>query len=198
MPSRRARGWIDRCSHRSASEREPGAPISLAFDRQVGVDRLDLGCRHAVRKWFSAFRASAISPTDIEHDLVVIPGIIKRRDIDLSPPVGEWPLFAHSGRLESTYTDLSIRLPAMILSYWSLYHLLPNPSLLSRLAATICKESGPARITQVIAQLGNYPVTMNLNCRTAPEKRTRILTKIASAAGTWMRILNKTGPQHTL
>jgi hypothetical protein len=29
------------------------------------------------------------SPTDIEHDLVVIPGIIKRRDIDLSPPVGE-------------------------------------------------------------------------------------------------------------
>ena len=37
----------------------------------------------------------ATSPTDIEHDLVVIPGIIKRRDIDLSPPVGEWPLFAH-------------------------------------------------------------------------------------------------------
>jgi hypothetical protein len=30
---------------------------------------------------------------DIEHDLVVIPGIIERRDIDLSPPVGEWPLF---------------------------------------------------------------------------------------------------------
>ena len=52
--------------------------------------------------WFSGFRASATSPTDIEHDLVVIPGIIKRRDIDLSPPVGEWPLFAHSGRLEST------------------------------------------------------------------------------------------------
>ena len=36
----------------------------------------------------------ATSPTDIEHDLDVIPGIIKRRDIDLSPPVGEWPLFA--------------------------------------------------------------------------------------------------------
>jgi hypothetical protein len=49
--------------------------------------------------WFSGFRALATSPTDIEHDLVVIPGIIKRRDIDLSPPVGEWPLFAHSGRL---------------------------------------------------------------------------------------------------
>ena len=72
-----------------------------AFDRQVGVDRLDHGCRHAVWKafvWFSAFRASATSPTDIEHDLVVIPGIIKRRDIDLSPPVGEWPLFAHCRR----------------------------------------------------------------------------------------------------
>jgi hypothetical protein len=37
----------------------------------------------------------------IEHDLVVIPGIIERRDIDLSPPVGEWPLFALTGRLES-------------------------------------------------------------------------------------------------
>jgi hypothetical protein len=36
---------------------------------------------------------------DIEHDLVVIPGIIERRDIDLSPPVGEWPLFAHLRRL---------------------------------------------------------------------------------------------------
>jgi hypothetical protein len=44
----------------------------------------------------------ATSPTDIEHDLDVIPGIIKRRDIDLSPPVGEWPLFALIGRLEST------------------------------------------------------------------------------------------------
>ena len=74
-----------------------------AFDRQVGVDRLDRGCRHAVRKasvWFSAFRASATSPMDIAHDLVVIPGIIVRRDIDLSPPVGEWPLFALTGRLE--------------------------------------------------------------------------------------------------
>jgi hypothetical protein len=104
MPSRqmrRARGWIDRCSHRSASEREPGAPISLDFDRQVSVDRLDVGCRHAVRKVFvrfSGFRALATSPTDIEHDLVVTPGIIKRRDIDLSPPVGEWPLFARSSR----------------------------------------------------------------------------------------------------
>jgi hypothetical protein len=71
-----------------------------AFDRQVGVDRLDLGCRHAVRKafvGFSGFRASATSPTDIEHDLVVIPGIIRRRDIDLSPQVGEWPLFAQFG-----------------------------------------------------------------------------------------------------
>ena len=48
--------------------------------------------------WFSGFRALATSPTDIEHELVVIRGIIKRRDIDLSPPVGEWPLFAHSGR----------------------------------------------------------------------------------------------------
>jgi hypothetical protein len=37
---------------------------------------------------------------DIAHDLVVIPGIIVRRDIDLSPPVGEWPLFALTGRLE--------------------------------------------------------------------------------------------------
>jgi hypothetical protein len=79
-----------------------------AFDRQVGVDRLDLGCRHAVRKafvWFSAFRASATSPTDVEHDLVVIPGIIKRRDIDLSPPVAEWPVFAHLRRL----SDVSYR-----------------------------------------------------------------------------------------
>jgi len=57
--------------------------------------------------WFSGFRALATSPTDIEHDLVVIPGIIKRRDIDLSPPVGEWPLFAQTGRPESTYTGLS-------------------------------------------------------------------------------------------
>jgi hypothetical protein len=46
---------------------------------------------------FSGFRASATSPTDIEHDLVVIPGIIRRRDIDLSPQVGEWPLFAQFG-----------------------------------------------------------------------------------------------------
>ena len=72
--------------------------------------RLDLGCRHAVRiafVWFSGFRALATSPTDIEHDLVVIPGIIKRRDIDLSPPVGEWPLFAHSGRQVSTYRQTS-------------------------------------------------------------------------------------------
>jgi hypothetical protein len=45
---------------------------------------------------FSGFRALATSPTDIEHDLVVTPGIIKRRDIDLSPPVGEWPLFAQT------------------------------------------------------------------------------------------------------
>jgi hypothetical protein len=37
---------------------------------------------------------------DIAHDLVVIPGITVRRDIDLSPPVSEWPLFALTGRLE--------------------------------------------------------------------------------------------------
>jgi len=52
--------------------------------------------------WFSGFRASVTSPTAVEHDLAVIPGIIKHRDIGLSPPVGEWPLFAHCGRLEST------------------------------------------------------------------------------------------------
>jgi hypothetical protein len=88
-----------------APRRRSGSPVPRflwAFDRQVSVDCLDHGCRHAVWKafvWFSAFRASATSPTDIEHDLVVIPGIIKRRDIDLSPPVGEWPLFARTGRL---------------------------------------------------------------------------------------------------
>jgi hypothetical protein len=80
-----------------------GAPVPRFLWPLIGrsaFDRLDLGCRHAVRKafvGFSGFRASATSPTDIEHDLVVIPGIIRRRDIDLSPPVGEWPLFAQFG-----------------------------------------------------------------------------------------------------
>ena len=46
----------------------------------------------------------ATLPTDIEHDLVVIPGIIKRRDIDLSPPVGEWPLFARNRRAATSVT----------------------------------------------------------------------------------------------
>jgi hypothetical protein len=102
MPSRqmrRALGWIERYSHRLASEREPQCRDFSAFDRQVGVDRLDLGCRHAVPKafvGFSGFRALATSPTDIEHDLVVIPDIIRRRDIDLSLSVGEWPLFAQA------------------------------------------------------------------------------------------------------
>ena len=38
--------------------------------------------------------------------LVVIPCIIRRRDINLSPPAGEWPLFARTGRQESNLAPL--------------------------------------------------------------------------------------------
>jgi hypothetical protein len=62
MPSRqmrRARRRVRTALRRSGS---PVAAISLAFDRQVVVDHLDLDCRHAVRKafvGFSGFRASS-------------------------------------------------------------------------------------------------------------------------------------------
>jgi hypothetical protein len=57
-----------------------------------GVDRLGLGRRHAVPKAFLGFSesyASATSPMGVEHALRSSPGIIKRRDIDLLPPVDE-------------------------------------------------------------------------------------------------------------
>ena len=99
---RPARGWIDRCSHRSASEREPrcrdfSGPL-IGRSRLI-VSTTVVGMPSG--KPLYGFQRSVpkqLRRPDIEHDLVVIPGIIKRRDIDLSPPVGEWPLFAHSGR----------------------------------------------------------------------------------------------------
>jgi hypothetical protein len=47
---------------------------------------------------------------DIEHDLVVIPGIIKRRDIDLSPPVAEWPLCARFDVEATSRIDVNLPL----------------------------------------------------------------------------------------
>jgi hypothetical protein len=42
----------------------------------------------------------------IEHDLVVIPGIIKRRDIDLSAPMISWGrLGAPKGAIEARSSD---------------------------------------------------------------------------------------------
>jgi hypothetical protein len=43
---------------------------------------------------------------DIEHDLVVIPGIIKRRDMDLSAPMISWRrLGAPKGPIEARSSD---------------------------------------------------------------------------------------------
>jgi hypothetical protein len=43
---------------------------------------------------------------DIEHNLVVIPGIIKRRDIDLSAPMISWGrLGAPKGAIEARSCD---------------------------------------------------------------------------------------------
>jgi len=71
---------------------------------------------------FSGFRASATSPTDIEHDLVVIPVIIRRRDIHISPPVDECPLIAQSGRCRDflNRSAQQVRIMSPVENEWAL------------------------------------------------------------------------------
>jgi hypothetical protein len=76
-------------------------------------------------KHLSGFQGSvlpATSSTDIEHDLVVIPVIIRRRDIHISPPVDECPLIAQSGRCRDflNRSAQQVRIMSPVENEWAL------------------------------------------------------------------------------